>query len=503
MAQIPLPLGTYRLADGRASSRRLVNCFSEIAPATSQTDSRESTVLNPPSVLRRVCGITSFASVANVGVVRGMWPMGGVVYAVIGPNLYSVNFTAGNAFGSLTFISGGLPNGTGLVRMTDNGYCLVIIVPADGLNTVGYTYTPLTGVLPITGNLFTSNGAIDCAYVDTFIAFIGNQSGHSSIYTDDGQAVSGTGPITFNTGSQIAGRELATDPYVGLVVDHRELLGVGMVNTDGYLNVGNAVGSPLGSAPNSYMPIGMHPSAAFTMVIQDQSIFWVANDLTVRRRNGQTPQKVSDPGIDEILSEINANNQMTGCYALACEMSGHLLYVLTIPLAGRTLAYDCTNQEWFELESFIGSYWSFWRPSCALMWNGKCLVGDSQSGTIGWLNPLDFTDLGTPLKAAFITQNIYGNHDRLAHRRLELVTTAGGSTTQGLSPTVTLRLSDDGGYTYRPQQPRQLGVPGAYTSRAVWYNLGHARDRVYSFEISDPTPAWTVDIQTDIQGGKY
>lgn len=498
MAQIPLPLGTYKLADGRASSRRLVNCFSEIAPATSQADSRESTVLNPPSVLRRVPGITPYAT-ANVGVVRGMWQMGQIIYVVIGSGLYQLNYGGPGAnAGSLTLLASGIAYSNQFVRMTDNGFCLVIVIPQQRL---GYTYTAGAGLQPISASLYTTYGAFDCAYVDTFIAFIGFNG--EAVFTDDGQAASGTGPITFNTGSLIALRELGTDLYNGFVIDHREMLGFGLKTSDGYLNVGNSVGSPLGQAPNSYMPIGIHLNGTYSVAIQDQSVFWLANDATIRRRSGQTPVKVSDPGIDEILSEAAAAGSLVGCYALAFTMSGHLIYSLTIPMLQRTLAYDCTTQEWFELESLINGYWGMWRPSCVLQANGLWYVGDSQSGTVGFLNPLDFTDLGTALKAAFITQNVYSNHDRLAHRRLELITTSGGSTTQGLSPTVTLRVSDDGGYTYRPMQPRNLGVPGAYSTRAAWYNLGASRDRTYSFEISDPTPAWSVDIQADIQGGKY
>ena len=80
------------------------------------------------------------------------------------------------------------------------------------------------------------------------------------------------------------------------------------------------------------------------------AVFWVANDKTVRRRNGQTPVIVSNSGIEQILSKIN----LTGSYALFPTVYGHPLYVLTCPNANgpRQTGSDPvlqTTQELMEL----------------------------------------------------------------------------------------------------------------------------------------------------------
>ena len=55
------------------------------------------------------------------------------------------------------------------------------------------------------------------------------------------------------------------------------------------MNTGNAIGSPFSAAPDTIMPYGIHPLCGFTIANQDNTLFFVANDLTVRRREGQTP----------------------------------------------------------------------------------------------------------------------------------------------------------------------------------------------------------------------
>ena len=109
--------------------------------------------------------------------------------------------------------------------MTDNGACLVILVP----NTdICFTYTPNVGgggLQPLTSAFFlTLGGAIDCWYVDTFIVFLANNNSGRGSYTffnDDGRQVSGNAQISFTTAASFS-RQFGTDPFYGMGVDHRQ-----------------------------------------------------------------------------------------------------------------------------------------------------------------------------------------------------------------------------------------------------------------------------------------
>jgi hypothetical protein len=485
---VPLPIGSYVAADPTASCKRLVNILSEPAPLDSvlqELKSGNPSQESAPAYLRRWAGITPFASDGTGNPTRGLWTMQGVLYAVIGPTLYSVSSS-----GVLTSLGTGIP-GTSFVRMTDNTTCLVILVPNT---TTCYTYCPNASGQPtfqaLTG-LFQTLGAIDCAFVDSYIVFLA--LGGRSFYNDDGQIVSGQNQITFTTNA-VFPREFGTDLFVGFGVDHRESSFFGTRTSEGFINVGNPVGTPFSTAPQSFIELGCHPDAAYSVALQDQALFWVANDKTVRRKNGQTPVRVSNSGIEAILEHAN----LKGSYALTPNIAGHPVWVFVMPQAFRTIAYDCLTTEWFEIESYNLGYW---RALCYHNAYGKQMVGDSKGNGIGFLDTSVFTEYGNTLVASLTTQPVYSQHNRIIHRRVELVISTGEGGFAGAK--LSLYVSDDSGNTFRGFPLRNLGNSGSFWVRVTWFNLGQSRSRVYRFSTSDPTPTFTVQITADIEPCKW
>lgn len=425
------------------------------------------------------------------GPVRGMWAMRGITYTVIGGSLFSVSST-----GALTLLGSGIPvsnNAYPFVRMTDNTECLFILIPNTN---IGFTYTVANGFAQMLASTFLFYGAKDVWFVDSYMVFLAMNG--LEFYNDDGQAASGTGPVTFNTGG-VFPREFGTDPFIGMCVDHRTVMMLGERTSEGYVNQGNAAESPFGSAPDTFMQIGCHPSCGYTIALQDQSVFWIANDLTVRRRNGQTPSRVSNSGIEAWLEDNKES--LAGAYAISPNIGGHPLWVVTFPQASKTFAYDCLTTEWFDLESLYNVL-GYWRPLCYLNAFGLQLVGDSQTSQIGFLDANTFAEFSTPQRAAFYTQSVYEQHNRITHRRIELVVTCGGSTTYQSDAKITLLSSDESGAWYVARPTRTLGQQGQRSSRVFWTNLGQSRDRAYGFQVSDPTLLFTVEVTADVYVGK-
>ena len=486
---IPLPIGSYVSADPAASCKRLVNVMSEPVPADSvlqELKGGNPSQESAPAYLRRWAGITPFASDGTSNPVRGLWTMLGVLYAVIGTSLYSVSST-----GVLTSVGAGIP-GSSFVRMTDNAACLVILVPGT---TTCYTYCPNASGQPafqqLTAATFLQFGAIDCKFVDSYIVFLAING--REFYNDDGQIVSGQNQITFTTNA-VFPREFGTDLFVGMAVDHRTITLFGLITTEGYINVGNPVGTPFSTAPQSFMEMGCHPDAAYSIALQDQSIFWIASDKTVRRKNGQTPVRVSNSGIEAILEHAN----LKGSYALTPNIAGHPCWVYVMPAAFRTIVYDCLTTEWFEVESYNLGYWR------AISYNnayGKQFVGDASGSGLGYLDTNTFTEFGTRLVATFTTQPIYSEHNRIVHRRLELVISTGQGGFSGAN--ISLYVSDDAAETFRGFPNRNLGSTGSFYVRATWFNLGQARNRVYKWSTSDATPTFTVNLTGDMELCKW
>lgn len=491
--QVPIPTGSYQSGDVRASVRRLVNCFAENGAVTGTSfggipDAKQDTPT--PVVLRRAPGISSFATDTSANAVRGMWMMAGVEYAVIGQTLYSIAIN-----GTMVVIGTGIV-GTSLVRMCDNTQCLVILIPGT---SVAYTYTVANGFAQLTDAGFTSFGAIDMGFIDSYIVFLALNG--REFFNDDGQVTSGTGPITFTNGN-VFPREFGTDNFVGMVIENRMIVILGERTSELYINTGasSTVGSPFSNAPDGYLQMGMLPGAAYTAVVQDNAPFWLANDRTIRRLNGQTPVRVSNHGIECILESIDA----TGSYALAYSIGGHLFVAFTFPVAARTLVYDCTTADWHEMSSAATGYW---RPLCVHNAFGKYLVGDSQAGQIGKLDSTVRTEWGNPRTTSWIHQFIYNKHNRLSFRRLELVFGGGFAPLAGsqdqTNPFVSLSVSDDGGERFRAFPMRSLGTSAKYNARAIWFGLGIGRDRVFQFSLSSDALTWFTDVTADIEPGRW
>jgi hypothetical protein len=324
--------------------------------------------------------------------------------------------------------------------------------------------------------------------------------------------VSGNAQITFTTAASF-NRQFGTDPFYAMCVDHREIVMLGSRSSEGFVNTGNATGSPFSAAADTYMTYGVHPLCPYSVALQDNSVIWVCNDLTVRRRNGQTPTRISTAGVELVLSDADKNNLLTGMYALTSPAggptwNGHPFYVLTIPLAGRTLVYDCVTQQWFDLVSVLDGQEIQYRGLSYFNGFGKQLIGDSESGTIGYLDDTTYTEFGSassPVVCAFTTQPLYDSNNRMIVRRVEAVVTAGAGTTPGVAPRISLLLSDNWGQTFdvSGDDSQTLGVPGDTSNRAIWWNIGQYYSLVMQFRVTDASPTFTVDITATVEPCKW
>lgn len=486
MSSFALPTGSYSFSEPKASVRRLVNCFAEAAPQLQKNDNKTPDQWSPV-ILRRGPGIGTFSSIStDKSPVRGMWLMLGVLYAVVGSNLYKISST-----GKPTLIGTGI-GGVGRVYMADNTACLVIIIPGTVL---GYTYTTTNGFATITDPIFLQFGALNLGFIDSYIVFLATNG--REFYNCDPQSTSGQGPITFTPGTEFP-REFGTDLFVGMGIDHRTINIFGQLTSEVFIDAGNTTNTPFAAAPQNFIELGC--AAGNTICKQDQTLFWLANDKTVRRKNGVTPQRVSNNGIEAVLDDAIVSD----AYAFPYTLGGHLCYVLTLPSAGRTLVYDVTTTEWHEMSS-SNTPAGAWRPFCAINAYGKQLVGDSLTGQIGYLDMSVFSEFGDTMVAEWIHQPVYKDHNRLRHNRAELIMSTGMGPLggQGSVPLITMKISDDGGHLFRTMPLRSLGLEGHYQDRVVWYRLGMGRDRVYKFVLSDPLPMWNTDFQIEVQPGMH
>lgn len=483
MPAIPLPMATYALASPQASSARLLNCFFEQAPPNAKSQ----------ILLRRCAGISPFSDQPDANNrVRGQLVMGGVLYAVIGAELFEV--ASDGSQDSL----GDVP-GSELVSMSCNPEgTLVIVTREDGKAYSWSSATPMTDVAQIIDATFLAFGGVgDVCFIDGYFIF--------RVLNSARFFHSGLNALTFNA-LDVATAEGAPDALVGMIADHRDLILTGTQSTEIWYDAQNEVGSAFSRSPDGFLEQGS--AATRSLVKQDNSVFCLCNDLTFRRLSGNILEKISNYGIDGIVSEISRSfGGVSDCYGVNYIDEGHLMVAWTFPSAGRTVAYDCSTKEWHERDSQsqIGGA-GIWRTSCVVEAYGKQIVGDYTTGELGYFNSTVFTEFSDEQaqRVSWTYQTVYAEAQRVNHRRFQLVTNVGAGTItgQGENPLATLKISDDGGNTYRALPMRSLGRRGNYKARAVWWNLGSAPDRGYKVEVTDPIPLFTMTTLLDAIGAR-
>jgi len=458
--RLPLPLHSYQLRSRTASPSRLVNCFVEQLPIGAKG----------PVYLGRVPGIKAWTTVGT-GSIAGMHFALGKLWVVSGSKLYSVDQNK-------TVTEIGDIGSPGNIDMDSNASSVVVVNPPNGYYYDGSTFAQ------ITDTDFTSRGAADVEFLDNYLLFREPDSGR--FFGSD------LGDETSYDALAFATAEASPDELVGMKVDHRQVLLFGENSVELWENTG-ASGFPFERSINGFLEMGCFNGR--TIAKLDNSVFWLANDYTVRRLDGITPVRISTHAIEQAIGESTLSTAHAYTYA----QDGHLFYVLSF--SERTLVYDATTQLWHERETYGDTYWYAKHHASAF---GLELVGDGTSNKLGPLDPETYADWSSTQRMEWTYQPVYADQQRAFHDRLEMVFEAGvGLTTgQGSDPEVMCDYSDDGGITWTSLPNRKLGKIGKYEHRVVWHSLGSARQRVYRGALSDPVKAVLVDTFVEVRGGR-
>lgn len=127
----------------------------------------------------------------------------------------------------------------------------------------------------------------------------------------------------------------------------------------------------------------------------DNSLVWVNNEGKVVRA-AQTPQVISDAGIEQRISERSG-----ALSALVLRFVGHEIYFLKIPGQG-TFGYDTVTSQWCQASSDGVSVWG---PHVCPEYSTSLYLGDEESGKIWLFDPLVNTDDGVPFPR-IVTGNV-------------------------------------------------------------------------------------------------
>lgn len=435
---------------------------------------------------------------------------GGFVVLVDGQ--YAYYYLISGSAQTVTF-TGSVGSGNSYISVTSIPYGLVVTPNATITDTMGAipAGTKFTGVdfnsviLNISQNATATQGtdsftvnipvfgqitdpallaASRVAFIEGWLVF--SQPGTRTFFTNANV------PYTLLfAGSFYALKDSSTDNLVTLFENNRELWLIGERTSEVWYNAGNQ-NFPFVRIPSIGPQIGCAATHSITRL--GPELVWLARNeqgqnIVVKQVNYEW-QRISTHAVDHALASYDVVNDAIG---YAYEEDGHWFYVLTFPTADVTWVYDGKSGLWHKRLSYDTSAGMYHRHRS----NAYCqvadvrLVGDYQNGNIYQMSRNFYSDNGSPIRCQRRAPHVWKkqNRKRIFHGWLQVEFTPGVGlqTGQGNSPQAMLRWSNDGGFTWSNEHWTSIGAAGETKNRAIWRRLGHARDRVYELNYSDPT----------------
>lgn len=440
MPTIPFGTQAYQHSSLPLSAQRMVNSYLEPAPPAAKTN----------AAVVSCFGIKDYMTVGD-GALRGGEVVNNSLYIVSGTQLYRISGTVVEALGSVP--------GSGPVFIDGDGSHVMVTVNGPSYLFDGATTTRITDP--------DFPGYEWVAFLDGYMV---GGPGDGLVYVNH----TAFDPSNWDA-LDFASAEAAPDDVVVGIVDHRELFLFGRQTTEVWYNSGDPA-FPLTRTASGFMEIGC--TSKYGPAKIDNSIFFPANDGTVRRVNGYTPVRVSQTAMEQAIAKYAPQE----CVGNTWIENGHSMYGLTFNEA--TWIYDISTQLWHERQSYALSNW---RAQFLLRGNNVTYVGDRLSNRLGVLDANTFSEWGETMVTHVASPAIAQENQLIPHAILELVFEQGvGTTGQGADPKVMLDWSDDGGRTWSNEIWRHLGKAGEFRRAALFNRLGQSRDRVYRYKVSDP-----------------
>lgn len=437
----PISLGNKSnpFRKGRNFAARLVNCYAE--------DNGEEGV-SPFSVYPSA-GFVNFGAQMDDAGIRNALPVGNSLYVVAGRNLYLVD-----TFGNSDLI-GGIPT-DGPVYMERNRRSPTQI----GIVSDGNFYIVDTNIvtqindpdLPAPNSLGYHDGYFLFSILDGrwFISAL-----------NDGSAVDG---LDFTRA------ESNPDNLLRIIGFEREVVAFGTGSIEWYQNTGNADFPYSRSAARN---IGCLAGGTVCAVASDQenALFFVASDHTVRRIQGYTPTTISTNEITDLIrAYVEGGGDLDQMTATSWEDGGRFYYSLSCP--DWTREYN-TKSGWGDRKSYLQDRW---RVGKVVRFGTKLVACDFAKGQLYEMSDDYSEEAGDPLIMDIIPPPVNVSPYRFICDaiRLNCLTGVGlnNDEDQNENPYAVISVSRDNGKTWHGHESVSLGTQDQTQVNPKVYRLG-------------------------------
>lgn len=462
---IPFPLSSAPGASPQESAGRLINCYAEVLGDTGPAK----------QVWRRSPGLSPFSTTGLTGF-RGSVVMPGALYVAELNRLISV--ASDGTVTDIGALAGSLP----------------VTMARNNLNP-----TPQLAIVTENGAFISTGGSAPAAWPDADLPVPNSvcfQDGFFFWTIGDGRAfASAINGSSVNSLAFVTIQSRASDALLRGIAYKGVVLFFKTSSCEAWYDTAN----PDPTFPYSRLQVidrgllGANAIAGW----QDGfgQLLWVADDGGVYRFTDATSfglQKVSPPDLDRAIAAVSDKTTLlAGCYV----NGGRSVWYLSSPTW--TWEFNINTEKWNERQSYqagnnTGSPFSVWRGQGGIFAFGKWILGDLQTGNLGFIDPTNQQEFGQPIRMRIESGEVanFPNRQRVGRADFNWVTgsaIAGGAPNQQ-APQVQFSWNDDGGSRWSYPVLRMLGAQAQATQRVTVLNAGVSgpRGRRWRMDITDP-----------------
>lgn len=411
----------------------------------------------------------------GTGIARGTGELNGVLYEVMGSNLYSVS-----SFGVVKLV--GAIEGSGRCVLDADQVGNLIITTGVG-KPYYYDGTTLTQ-----GTDIDLPNASTVTYINRRVVYDGNDGDVAFADLSD--------PDNVNS-LNVAIAESKADDTKAVYAYKQQLLVFGSKSIQPMYNSGSG-NPPYAFVLNATQEIGL--DAIHSIDSNNQYLYFLGSDLSVYQMAGLSLRAIGNPAIGQAIEKYSTTSDAFGvCFTL----DNTNFYLLSFPAGNESWLFNESAGIWTNLaygtdgdQHLISSYNHIY---------GKHLVTDRRNGNIYELDFDTYTDNGDVIQRRRDTTSINGGTFGkpgadvfMNHLRLEIES---GTSLVTSESQIIMQYSDDNGRSWSSERWASIGEQGEYRHELVWWGLGTFKNRMFRFTMSDPINWTLIKLSADVELG--
>jgi len=477
--ELLMQTGFYQLRSLPLSRKRCINLY----PQPIEDKVKGFTVIS----LQGTPGIPIFKDTGLSGRSRGCIVAAGVPYYVVGTNFISLASDG-------TVTNHGTIAGTSDVSMAYNSKTICIVVP-DGN---GYFFTVATTTLA---------QIVDATYTANQVTTVNYKKGYF-VFTSDGEFFSSS-KYDVNNGQDFDALDfdvddISADAVVATFTNHDDLYVFNTGTATIWDNIETTL-FPFSEIDGANFEIGC--LARLSPVKFNDDFLFIGGGKNenpgVWRVSGTGIARISTDAVEYILS-LATTAELSAAISDTYSQDGHVFAVFTV--GDYTMVYDDTasivlgSPVWSERQSGFtnGESHKRWRGQHICKAHGKLLVGDNESGKIGYLDLDTYYEFGERIERVVISQPVDVKGSPVFQDEIEMFIEAGVGNSDSPDPAWLFSYSDNG-RTWSEARARLMGKVGEYAKRLVWSRLGRfSVKRVLRYKTDDPVKITIYKWMTDV-----